>query len=93
MVEYLMQDNTQENSSCQGFKESLYEDGRKALYEEKDHVLEEGKMEKTFNLNPDENIASTEPKQSSTCVQESSTKVSVAVDLKGKVLQVPEVKI
>ena len=62
MVEDLMQDNTQENSSCQGFKESVDEDGRKALDEEQDHVLEEGKMEKTSNLNPDENIASTKQK-------------------------------
>ena len=68
MVEDLMQDNTQENSSCQGFKESIDEDEIKALYEEKYHVLEEGKMEKTSNLNPNENIASIEHKQSSTCV-------------------------
>ena len=60
MVEDLMQDNTQENSSCQGFKELIDEDGIKALDEEQDHVLEEGNMEKTSNLNSDENIASTE---------------------------------
>ena len=72
MVEDLMQDNTQGNSSCQGFKESIDEDGRKELDEEKDHILEEGKMEKTSNLNPNENIASIEWKQSYTCVQESS---------------------
>ena len=92
MVEDLMQDNTQENSSGQGFKESIDEDERKALYEEKDHVLEEGKVENTSNLNPNENIDSTEWKQSSTCVQEISTKVSVVADLKGKVLLVQEVK-
>ena len=34
MVEYLMQVKTQENSSCQVFKESIDEDGRKALDEE-----------------------------------------------------------
>ena len=31
MVGDLMQDNTRENSSCQGFKEPVNEDGRKAL--------------------------------------------------------------
>ena len=40
MVEDLVQDNIQENSSGQGFKESVDMDGRKALDEEQDHVLE-----------------------------------------------------
>ena len=38
------------------------------------------------------NIVSTEQKQSSKCVQQISTKVYVAADLKGKDLQVLEVK-
>ena len=50
-------------------------------------------MEKTSYLNPDEDIGSTEHKQSFICVQESSTKVSVAADLKGNAVQVPEVKV
>ena len=43
IVEDLMQDNIQENSSCQGFKESIDEDGRKSLDEEQDNVLGEEK--------------------------------------------------
>ena len=56
MVEDLVQDNTRENSSCQGFKESVDEDGRKALDDKQDHVVEDEKMEKTFELNPEEDI-------------------------------------
>ena len=59
MVGDLMQDNTQENSSCQGFKEYVDEDGREALEDEKEHVFEDEKMEKTFELNPEEDICST----------------------------------
>ena len=50
MVEDLVQDNTRENSSCQGFKESVDEDGRKALDDKQDHVVEDEKMENTFEL-------------------------------------------
>ena len=48
MIEDLVQDNIQENSSCQGFKESVDEDGREALEDEKEHVFENEKIEKTF---------------------------------------------
>ena len=41
MVEDLVHDNTQENSLCQGFKESVDKYGREALDDEQDHVLED----------------------------------------------------
>ena len=93
MVEDLVQDNTQENSSCQGFEESVGEGGREALDDKQDHVVEDEKMEKTFELNPEEDICSTEQNQSSMCIQECSTKFSVAADSKGDILQIQNVKI
>ena len=92
-VEDLVQDNTEKNSSCQGFKESVDEDGRKALDDKQDHVVEDEKMEKTVELNPEEDICSTKPNQIYMCIQECSTKVSVAADSKGEILQIPNVKI
>ena len=68
MVGDLMQDNTEENSSCQGFKESVDEDGREALDNKKDHVVKDEKMEKTFELNSEEDICSTEQNQRSMCI-------------------------
>ena len=50
-------------------------------------------MEKTSDLNPDEDIGSIEHRQSFICVQEMSTKFFVAADLKGNVSQVLEVKV
>ena len=50
-------------------------------------------MEETYDLNPEKDISSTEQKQSSICVQEISTKVSFAADLKGNMLQIPNVKV
>ena len=92
MVEDLMQDNTQENSSCQGFKESIDEDGREALDDGQDHVVEDEKMEKTFELDSEEDICSTEQNQSSMCIQECSTKAYVVANSKGDILQIPNEK-
>ena len=86
MIEDLVQDNIQENSSCQGFKDYVDEDGREALDDKQDHVIEDEKMEKTFELNPEQDICSTEQNQSSICIQEFSAKVSIAVDSKGDIL-------
>ena len=44
----------------------------------KDHPVEDEKMEKTFDLNPEEDICSTEQNQSSMCIHECSNKASVA---------------
>ena len=93
VFEYLVQDNLQENSSCQGFRDLVDEDRGKALNDEKEHVLEDEKMEKTSDLTPEEDMGSTEQQQSSICVQESSTKIYIAVDSKGNILQVPDVKV
>ena len=51
------------------------------------------KMEKTLDLNPEEDISSTEHKHNSICIQESSTIVSFAADSKGNILQVPDLKV
>ena len=56
VFEDLVQDNLQENSSCQGFIDLVDEDQGKALDDEQEHVLEDEKMEKTSDLNPDEDI-------------------------------------
>ena len=50
-------------------------------------------MEKTFELNPEEDICSTEQNQSSMCIQESSNKDFVADNSKGDILQIPNVKV
>ena len=89
VFEYLVQDNLQENSSCQGFRDLVDEDWGKALDDEREHSFKNEKMEKTSDLNPDEDIGSTEHKKSFICVHDSSTKFFVAVDLKGNFLQVP----
>ena len=59
MIKDLVQDNIQENSSGQGFKESVDEDRGKALEDEQEHVFEDENMEKTSKLNPEEDICST----------------------------------
>ena len=93
MIEDLVQDNIQENSSCQGFKNFVDEDGREALDDEQDHVLEDEKREKISDLNHEEYMGSIVQKQSSISVQESSTKFYVVSNFKGKILQVPDVKV
>ena len=55
----LVQDNLQESSSGQGFRELVDEDQGKALEDEQEHVFEDEKMQKTSNLNPDEDIGLT----------------------------------
>ena len=59
MLEDLVQDNLQENSSCQGFRDPIDEDWGKALDDEQEQVLEDEKMEETSDLNPKEDICST----------------------------------
>ena len=93
VIEDLVQDSFQEDSSCQRFRDSGNEDQGKALGDEQEHVLEDEKMEKTLDLNPKEDIISTLQKQNSICVHESSTNYSFADDSKGNILQVPVLKV
>ena len=86
MFQDLVPDNLQENCYGQGFKEPIDEDQGKSLEDENEHVFQVEKMEKTFELNPEEDICSTEQNQSSICIQEFSAKVSIAVDSKGDIL-------
>ena len=65
----------------------------KPLEDEQEHVLEDEKMEKTLDLNLEEDISSTEQKQNSICVQEISTIVFFAADSKGNILQVLDLKV
>ena len=88
-----MQDSIQENSSCQEFKEPVDEDRRKALGDEQDHVLEDEKKEKISDSNHEEDMGSIEQKQSSICVQESSTQIPVVAELKGDSLKISNVKL
>ena len=62
VVEDLVQDNLQEDSSCQRFRDPSNEDQGKALEDEQEHIFEDEKMEKTLDLNPEEDISSTEQK-------------------------------
>ena len=50
-------------------------------------------MEKTVNLNPGEDVSSTEQKQNSICAQENPTIVSFAADMKDNILQAPDLKV
>ena len=88
----MVQDNVQENSSGQAFKEPVDEDGRETLDGDHDQVLENQEKEKIVVSNHEEDVSSIEQKQSSTCIQQSSTKVFVEDYLKDKVFQSSEVK-
>ena len=68
VFEDLVQDNLQENSFGQGFRDTVDEDRGKALDDDQEHSLKNEKMEKTYDLNLDEDIGSTEHKQSFICV-------------------------
>ena len=63
------------------------EDGRKILDGNQEKVLEIHKREKIVVSNNEEDMGPIEKKQSSTCIQQSSTKFFVEADLKDKVLQ------
>ena len=63
-----MQDNVQENSSIQGFKELVDENGRETLDGDHEQVLENQEREKIVVSNHEEDMGSIEQKQSSICV-------------------------
>ena len=69
------------------------EDGRKILDGDQEKVLEIHKREKIVVSNNEEDMGSIEKKQSSTCIQQISTKVFVEDDLKDKLFQSSEVKV
>ena len=60
VIEDLVQDSLQEDGSCQRVRDPGNEDQGKVLEDEQEHVLEDEKMEKTLDLNPKEDISSTE---------------------------------
>ena len=93
VIDDLVQDNLQEKSSCQRFRDPGDEDRGKALDDKQEHILEDEKVEETSDLNHVEDIFSTEQKHNYICVQEISTKVSFAVDLKRNIFQIPDVKV
>ena len=59
MIEDLVQDNLQENSSWQRFKDPGNEDQGQVLEDEQEHVLDDERMDKTLDLNPEEDTSST----------------------------------
>ena len=61
--------------------------------DEQEHILEDEKMAKTSDLNPEEYIGSTKHTKSSICVQEISTKVYFVANLKGNILQILDVNV
>ena len=68
VIEDLVQDNLQEDSSCQRVRDLGNEDQGKVLEDEQEHVLEDEKMQETLDLNPEEDISSTVQKKNSMCV-------------------------
>ena len=65
VIEDLVHDSLQEYSSCQRFKYPGNEDQGKSLEDEHEHDLEDEKMKKTLDLNPEEDISSIEKKHNS----------------------------
>ena len=59
MIEDLVHDNLHKASSCQRFRSPRDEDQGKALENEQENTLEDVLMEKTGNLNPNEDVSST----------------------------------
>ena len=93
LIDDLMKDNVQENSLGQEFKEPMDEDGIKIMDGNQEKVLEIHKREKIVVSNNEEDMGPIEQKQSSTCIQQISTKVFVEDDLKDKFFQSLEVKV
>ena len=75
LIDDLMKDNVQENSLGQEFKEPMDEDGRKILDGDQEIFLEIHRREKIVVSNNEEDMGPIEQKQSSTCIQQISTKV------------------
>ena len=71
VIEDLVHDNLQIYSLCQRFKNPGNEDQGKALENEQENTLEYVIMEKTINLNHEEDVNSTEQKQNAICAQKS----------------------
>ena len=92
LVDDLVQDNVQENSPGQAFKELVDEVEREVLDDNQEQVLENDKRQQRSISNHEEELGLIKQKQGSICVQESTTKVLVVAELKGVNLQVSNVK-